>query len=84
MIEIKFQYDEQARKWDPLVVGTSDPNEAREAFAAVVKTCQLLDPQLLQHTRVTEDFHIQPAMTTAELAALANLPEEWVKLVVRQ
>jgi hypothetical protein len=62
MIEVKFQYDGQARKWDPLVVGTADPNEAREAFAAVVLTCHMLDPKLLGHTQITEDFHIRPAV----------------------
>lgn len=62
MIEVRFQYDEQARKWDPLVVGTASPDEAREAFAAVVLTCQMLDPDLLEYSRVLDNFHIQPAV----------------------
>lgn len=66
MIEVRFQYDERLKKWDPLVVGASDPDEAREAFAAVILTCQMLNPKLLKHTRITrksiDNFQVQPAV----------------------
>ena len=47
MVEVTFLYDEQSRKWDPVVRGAVDSVEARQAFAAVVLSCQRLQSQLL-------------------------------------
>lgn len=45
MISVTFFYDEATAKWASIVMGASDATEARQAFAAVVLTCQMLDPE---------------------------------------
>lgn len=62
MIEVIFQYDEATRKWDPVVKGVVDKIEARQAFSAVVLTCQELDSDLLILTLVSDDYKITPAV----------------------
>lgn len=47
MVRVIFTYDKQARKWESTVEGANTNIEARQAFSAVVLTCQELDPTLL-------------------------------------
>lgn len=61
-VRVIFEYDEQARKWNPIVEGLSTKVEARQAFSAVVITCQQLDPGLLTQALVSDDFVITPAV----------------------
>ena len=46
------------RQFGQLVVTEVDRVEARQAFSAVVITCQLLNEDLLILTKVTDDFKI--------------------------
>ena len=39
MIQVIFNYDEDARKWDVVINGASDQTEATHAFNAVIRTC---------------------------------------------
>lgn len=59
-----FEYDEISRKWSPRVQGVISDIEARQAFSAVVLTCQTLDPELLNKTKVNfgESYTIIPAV----------------------
>jgi hypothetical protein len=64
-VKVTFVYDEAARKWEANVTGVADPIEARQAFSAVVITCQALDESLLGQTLVEADgdgFKITPAV----------------------
>lgn len=54
MVVVKFAYDETVGKWDVWVEGTATSLEARQAFSAVVLTCQQVDPDLLRLTRIEE------------------------------
>ncbi len=51
MVKVVFTHDDLCRKWDAHVEGAKDVVEARQAFSAVVLTCQELNPSLLKHTR---------------------------------
>jgi hypothetical protein len=64
-VSVIFTHDDDARKWEVVVSGAADASEARQAFAAVVLTCQQLDSKLLMHTQVAsngDDFAITPAV----------------------
>lgn len=54
-IKVIFEYDEFVKRWDVHVESASDPREAREAFAAVVLSCGILNPRLLSQTLVAKD-----------------------------
>jgi hypothetical protein len=45
-VRVIFEYDEDAAKWAVLVTEASDETEAKQAFAAVVMTCQMLIARL--------------------------------------
>lgn len=66
MVKVIFEYDETTRKWDPVVIGTTSAVEARQAFSAVVITCQELDPNLLSFSKTAvldaTSFSIRPAV----------------------
>lgn len=49
---VSFWYDEEANRWEPVVDGVADETEARQAFSAVVLTCQYLLPSLLDKAKV--------------------------------
>lgn len=52
MVRVLFEYDEESRKWEVYVNGTETVLEARQAFSAVVITCQKLNPDLLDRAQV--------------------------------
>jgi hypothetical protein len=62
-----FTYDEPTGKWEATVEGALNRTDARQAFSAVVLTCQQLLPVLLCLTKVIEQgpdkdvFAITPA-----------------------
>lgn len=63
--KVIFVYDEVARKWETMVTGVINPVEARQAFSAVVITCQTLDQSLLKQTLVKgtdAGYQITPAV----------------------
>jgi hypothetical protein len=62
MFRVIFTYDEALRKWESEVEGAKDKVEVRQGFSAVVLTCQMLDPDLLIHTKVNDDYSIIPAV----------------------
>jgi hypothetical protein len=65
MVEVRFQYDEDLRKWAVLVTGVDNPTVAQQAFAAVVLTCWPVNPNLQVHAPVKETpegYHVIPAM----------------------
>jgi hypothetical protein len=47
-----FTYDEPSSKWEVVVVGVTDENDARDAFAAVVATSRMIDFRLQNHAPV--------------------------------
>jgi len=47
-VRVIFTYDEAARKWEAHAEGCTEALEARQAFAAVVITCQQSAYQLTQ------------------------------------
>lgn len=55
MVRVSFDYDEESKKWIPWVSGAGNSTEARQAFSAVVVTCQMLDERLLNHTAVSAE-----------------------------
>ena len=65
-IVVSFTYDEDTRLWDPVVHGTHDPIEARQAFSAVVITCQQLNAKLLSYAMsdgiAEKQYRIIPAV----------------------
>lgn len=65
MVVVAFEYDESTRKWDTLVSGAANAEEARHAFNAVVFTCSDLNPALFDHHKVeqiADRFRIIPAV----------------------
>ena len=65
MTEVRFQYDEAARKWQVLVTGVSGKIEAQQAFAAIIMTCDPINPGLQHHAQVkqtSEGYYITPAV----------------------
>jgi hypothetical protein len=52
MVSVRFDYDELTTRWVVLVTGAESELEARQAFSAVVITCQELNPDFLIHTKV--------------------------------
>lgn len=58
MVRVLFMYDEDTGLWDAVVAGTQTLLESKQAFSAVVMTCQALDPAKLIHTLV-EDTPLQ-------------------------
>jgi hypothetical protein len=62
MFRVIFTYDEIHRKWEAKVEGATNKVEARQGFSAVVVSCQELDPMLLIHTQVSDDYKITPAV----------------------
>lgn len=64
-VQVTFTYDEILKKWDPIVTGASDELDAKQAFTAVILTAQMLDINLLLHTKTKQDgdsVHIIPAI----------------------
>lgn len=64
-VTVTFMYNEAAGKWSPYVHGVENETEARQAFSAVVITCQQLNRELLPATKVFEDdgeYEIIPAV----------------------
>lgn len=62
---IIFIYDEPSRKWQVVATGCKDKNEARQAFNAVLLTCQSLDVIIATQSKVKEHpegFEIIPAV----------------------
>ena len=55
MVIVSFIYCEKTRRWTPIVMGADDGKTARQAFNAVVLTCQELDKDLLNQSK-TEVF----------------------------
>lgn len=51
-MRVVFNYQPETGLWEPVIQGAEDETEARQAFSAVVLTCQLLDPELLTQTVV--------------------------------
>ena len=65
MIEVRFQYDEDLKKWSVLVAGVDSLKMAQHAFTAVVLTCRPVDPNLQEHAPVEETpegYRVTPAM----------------------
>jgi hypothetical protein len=62
MVRVIFEWDEDVRKWSAKVEGAETPLEARQAFSAVVLTCQELPSQLLNRTKVDEQHNITPCV----------------------
>lgn len=60
--QVVFEYHEESRKWDIIVKGAKDSTEARQGFAAVVLSCQQLNPEWLNMAIITPDFHVTPAV----------------------
>lgn len=56
MVHVIFKHDDDVKKWEIKVVGTTDPIEARQAFSAVVLTCKELPVSLLTKTKVIRDY----------------------------
>lgn len=65
-VQVIFTHDDDKMSWEAKVIGAEDHNEARQAFNAVVLTCQQLNPNLLNQTKVIPhvegDFEIVPAV----------------------
>ena len=64
-VRVVFGYDEDCRKWDPLVTGDVSHLEARQAFAAVVLTCKMLNEDLLGYSlveKIEHGYKITPAV----------------------
>lgn len=61
-VRVVFTYNEQSFAWKPSVENVQNTKDARDAFHAVVLTCQMLDPLLLEHAKVSDDFRITPAV----------------------
>jgi len=61
MVQVIFTHDDECKKWEVQVTGTTDKVEARQAFTAVVLTCQMADPKLLEYARVSDDFKVSVA-----------------------
>lgn len=59
---IHFVHDDECAKWEVMATGVETTQEAVQAFTAVALAVQALEPQLLKHTKVTEDFNIIPAV----------------------
>jgi len=63
---VMFVYDEESRKWEVVVSGVENENDARDAFAAVVATMRMIDFRLQIHAPVenTGDgyYKITPAV----------------------
>ena len=55
MTKVTFAFDEVTRKWEATVSGVKTEVEGRQAFSAVVLTCQKLNPALLNWTRTVDD-----------------------------
>jgi hypothetical protein len=66
VVTVHFLYNEMHRKWDTVVHGVTSELEAKQAFAAVVITCQNLDERLLGRELVQatdpESYRIIPAV----------------------
>ena len=66
MVEVKFQYDESLEKWSAHVTNVDNSQIAREAFCAVVMTCQMINPYLQQQAVVEKaadgSYRITPAI----------------------
>lgn len=54
-VRVTFRYDEPTRKWETTVEGAKDPNEAADAFAAVVATCRQL-PVAYLHLAIVQNL----------------------------
>lgn len=66
-VVVSFIYDEDAKKWETIVTGVINSTEARQAFSAVVLTCQMSDASLLGLTLVSpegEGYKITPVVYT--------------------
>ena len=61
-VQVIFTYDIITQSWQPSVKGLDTKTEARQAFSAVVISCQRLEEDLLVHTLVDDDFQIVPAV----------------------
>lgn len=62
-LEVRFIYCEESRKWIVKVVGTTDKQEAKDAFTAVVLTCHQAEAHLLPACRINDDFEVSVAMS---------------------
>lgn len=67
-MRVIFEYDEESRKWEVEVHDAGDIIEARQAFSAVVLSCQELEADILEHTKTEvityapSDIRIIPAV----------------------
>lgn len=61
-VQVVFTYNETYSKWDVHVRGATSKLEARQAFSAVVITCQRLNHNLLIHALVDNDHRVIPAV----------------------
>ena len=53
-VKVVFVFDEGSSTWDPIVEGAVDELEAKQAFNAVVLTCNELDYTLLNLHKTEE------------------------------
>lgn len=67
--QVVFTHDDNAKKWECRVHGVKDAKEARQAFAAVVLTCEMIDGGLQIEAAIakpvegiTNAFDIKPAV----------------------
>lgn len=51
MVTVTFTYNEAFSKWEPVVDGAENAQEASDAFAAVVITCKNLNTKMLAHSK---------------------------------
>lgn len=67
--QVVFTHDDSAKKWECRVFGCKDAKEARQAFAAVVLTCEMVDGGLQIEAAIAKPvegmnnaFDIEPAV----------------------
>ena len=53
-VTVEFTHDDEVKKWEAHVIGAATSVEARQAFSAIVLTCQALNPDLLKVAVVIE------------------------------
>jgi hypothetical protein len=47
--KVIFVYDPNAQKWDVVIEGVTDPVEAVQMFNAILITCSMAEPSLVNH-----------------------------------
>ena len=52
LVTVSFTHDENCKLWEVKVHNVEDEKQAKQAFYAVVVTCQMINANLQQHAKV--------------------------------